>query len=267
MGTRNRFRLDLNLIHKLLENLSGKGATPAEVRAQFPELGGEKVRAIREWADDLDLTCEKGRHDVLTPLGHAALSAKGIGAIRIQEILYYKLATSKDLEVSNALVNSILCDIARSFDPTFSMEEIKSRLMTVDLATEAAPKYLRGEVATTLNALTTPEGLGKLGIVVPIGNSRYRVNPYRPDWRSAAYMLYSSWPENVARVRINEIVQGNNSLGRVFFLTESQVMVLLSKLEQERIITLEMIADLHQLGRNPAMKAQDFLEMLVHDQD
>jgi len=62
------------------------------------------------------------------------------------------------------------------------------------------------------------------------------------------------------------VVSGPNSLGRIFFLTEPQVMVLLSKLEQERALALEIVADLNQIGLNPAMKAEGFLEMLIHDQ-
>jgi len=66
-------------------------------------------------------------------------------------------------------------------------------------------------------------------------------------------------------VRIKEVVSGQNSLGRIFFLTEPQVMALLSKLEQERALALEVIADLRQIGPNPSMTAEDFLEMLIHD--
>jgi hypothetical protein len=47
----------------------------------------------------------------------------------------------------------------------------------------------------------------------------------------------------------------------------SQVMALLSRLEQERAIALEVVADLNQIGINPTMKAADFLEMLSHDED
>ena len=54
-------------------------------------------------------------------------------------------------------------------------------------------------------------------------------------------------------------------MGRLFFLSEAQVMALLSKLEQERAIALETVADLHQIGRNPVMNAADFLEMLLND--
>jgi hypothetical protein len=67
-------------------------------------------------------------------------------------------------------------------------------------------------------------------------------------------------------MRIGEVVTGQNRLGRIFFLSEPQVMALLSRLEQERAIALEVIADLRQIGPNPSMKAEDFLEMLIHDQ-
>jgi len=268
VGTRNRFRLNLNLIHKLLAHIPPEGAIPSAIRGQFPELGDEKVRGVREWADDLELTRQDMRRDFLTPLGQAVLLTKASRVeTEVQEILYYKLATCKDLEVFRALVNVVLFDVSRRFDPTFDVGEIRQRILAVEMMTRAAPKYVQSEVGTALNALTSEEGLGKLRIVVPIDSKRYKVNSYRPDWRTAAYILYDFWPENVSRVRIAEVVSGQNSLGRIFFLTEPQVMALLVKLEQERAIALEVVADLSQIGLNPSMKAEDFLEMLIHDQD
>ena len=200
-------------------------------------------------------------------LGEILLQARGSSAeIRVYEILYYKLATSHALEVCGALVNLVLFEFSRKFDPTFDLAEIRGRIASLEMTTTAATKWIFGEVNTALNALTSEDALGKLGIVVPLGNSRYRVNSYRPDWRSAAYILYESWPENVSRVRTAEVINGHDGLGRLFFLTEPEVMALLARLEQERAVTLEQIADLNQIGLNPAMTAGDFLEMLVDDE-
>jgi len=267
MGTRNRFRLNLSLIHKLLSNIPPEGTTPSALRDRFPGLGGEKIRGVREWADDLGLTRQDERRIFLTPLGQAVLLTKASSVeIKMQEILYYRLATCKDLEVFRALVNVALFDASRRFEPAFDVEEVKRRILAIEMVTRAAPKYVQSEVSTALNTLTSEDALGKLRIVVPIDRQHYRVNSYLPDWRSAAYILYDSWPENTSRMRISEVVSGQNSLGRIFFLTEPQVMALLVKLEQERAIALEVVADLRQIGLNPAMKAEDFLEMLIHDQ-
>ena len=265
MGIRNRFRLDLTLVYKLLDCIPSEGALASQIREQFPELGGDKVRGVREWADDLGLTYRSEQKIFLSSLGKAASLAKSSPLeTRIQEIMYYKLATSDDLEVFSALVNAFLFDVSRTFDQSFDLEEARRRILAL-VETDADPKYVRGEVSTTIGALTSEQGVSKLGIVVPISRDRYRVNSYRPDWRTTAYILYDSWPENTSRMKIDEVISGQNSLGRIFFLTEPQVMALLSKLEQERAIALEVIADLRQIGPNPSMKAEDFLEMLIHD--
>lgn len=267
MGIRNRFRLDLALVHKLVGCIPpDEGVSTTHLRGQFPELGGEKVRGVREWADDLGLTCQRDQQTFLSPLGEAALLTRNSPhETKIQEIMYYKLATNEDLEVFGALVNDFLFDVVRTFEQSFGLEEARRRIPEL-VKTDANPRYVRGEVSTALNALTNEQGVSKLDIVVLTGRDRYRVNSYRPDWRSAAYIIHDSWPENVSRVHISEVVGDRNGLGRIFFLTEPQVMALLSKLEQERAIALEMVADLTQIGPNPSMKAEDFLEMLVHDQ-
>jgi hypothetical protein len=267
VGIRNRFRLNLNLVYKLLEHIPPEGAMPSVIRGYFPELGDEKVRSVKEWAADLGLVHQNARKVFLTPLGKAVLLTRGSRIeTRIQEILYYKLATCPDLEVFRALVNVILFEVSKRFDPIFDVEDTKKQILTVEMATEAKAKYIQGEVSTSLHTLTNEESIGKLTIVVPVSNNRYRVNSYRPDWRSAAYIIYDSWPKNVSRMKISEVLSGRDSLGRIFFMTEAQVMALLSKLEQERVIALEVVADLNQIGRNPAMKAQDFLEMLIRDE-
>jgi hypothetical protein len=266
LGIRNRFSLDLTLVYKLLECIPDEGISAAQIRKQFPELGGEKVRGLREWADDLGLTCQSEQKTFTSQFGKAASLAKNSSIeSKIQEIMYYKLATSYDLEVFSALINDFLFDISRTFDQSFDLEEARRRILAL-VETGANPKYVRGEVSTAIRALTSEQGVSKLDIVVPISRDCYRVNSYRPDWRTAAYILYDSWPENTSRIRIDEVISGQNSLGRIFFLTEPQVMVLLSKLEQERAIALEIVADLNQIGPNPSMKAEDFLEMLIHDQ-
>ncbi|MEA3376690.1 MAG: DUF4007 family protein, partial [Chloroflexota bacterium] len=128
------------------------------------------------------------------------------------------------------------------------------------------PQFLSKRAYIYSDLLSNSSHFGKLGIFVETGDQTVRVNSYRPDWRSAAYILYDFWPENTSRMRTEEVVSGQNKLGRIFFLTEPQVMALLSRLEQERAIALEVVADLRQIGLNPSMRAEDFLEMLIHDQ-
>lgn len=229
-------------------------------------MGQPKARGLLEWGRHLGvIELQEDRNYLITPFG------KSIDKLRNRypyEILYWKLV--KTHRAVSLIVNDFLYNKSRSFSPEFSSAELQRFLQQIssDIG-HPTERDLKSIYLEALNALSEQlKGFGTLGIIVPLNDQKksYRVNSYRPDWRTAAYILYDSWPENTSRVRIKEVVSGQNSLGRIFFLTEPQVMVLLSKLEQERAIALEIVADLNQIGPNPSMKAEDFLEMLIHDQ-
>lgn len=265
MGIRNRFRLDRSLIYRLMTCIPASGASSGTLREELSDLGDDKVRGVREWADDLELTHVTDGRVYCTALGNTALRLKtGTREIKLLEILYYQLAKCSDLEVLSELINGFLPGVRSRFEQCFDANEARQWAIN-HVSTRAQERYVRGEVNTALDALSADRGLGRLAMVVSIGEGRYRANSYLPDWRSAAYILYASWPENTSRVSIGDIVAGVNQLGRLFGMNESTLLSLLSKLEQERAIALEVIADLRQVGLNPAMRAADFLEMLCHD--
>jgi hypothetical protein len=255
------------LIYRYLGFIPEQGKSFAQIRESFPELGTEKVRGLKEWANDLGLTYQTKQVTTLSPLGKLASEFENSPLeSKLQEIMYYKLVTNPDMEVLTAFINNYIYEIYQTIERSFDVENAKNQVLRL-IETKANFKYVRGEVSTAINALVDEKGISKLSLLTKIDQDRWRVNPYRPDWRSFGYMLYDSWPKNTARVRIREIINGQNSVGRIFFMTESNVMLLLSKLEQERAIALEIIADLNQVGLNPSMKAEDFLEMLAHDQN
>ncbi len=235
--------------------------------AEAEGMGQPKVRGLLEWGRHLGvIELQENDTYLVTPLG------KSISKVRIRylyEILYWELV--KGHRVVKIVVNDFLYSKSRLFSPEFSSAELKRFLQEreADLG-HPTERDLKSIYLESLNVLSKQrEGFGTLEMIVPLNDQtkNFRVNSYRPDWRTAAYILYDSWPENTSRMRIDEVVNGRNSLGRIFFLTEPQVMALLSKLEQERAIALEIVADLKQIGPNPSMKAEDFLEMLIHDQN
>ena len=234
--------------------------------AEAEGMGQPKARGLLEWGRHLSvIKLQEDRTYRITPFG------KSINKLRnryLYEILYWKLVKSH--RAVGLIVNDFLYGKSRSFSSEFSSAELKRFLQqrSSDLS-YPTERDLTSMYRESLSALSNQlEGFGTLGMIVPLNDQakRFRVNSYRPDWRTAAYILYDSWPENTSRARIAEVVNSRNSLGRIFFLTEPQVMILLSKLEQERAIALEIVADLKQIGPNPSMKAEDFLEMLIHDQ-
>jgi len=244
---------DTNLLSGIADNLG---------------MGSRKVRDIFEWCNHLGLLVEKSRNSpqYLTTLGQCLASYEGwTNRLPILDILYYSLVTR------HKIIGRIASDFAYTASlrvtPQFSIDEYRNFLISLSSDMDAKPQVILDRGSKFLNALAHPSGFGKMGMFsLTTDRSHVSIRPRVPSWKSAAYILYASWPENVSRMRIKEIVSGQNSIGRIFFLTESQVMVLLSKMEQERAIALEIVADLNQIGLNPAMKAEDFLEMLIHDQ-
>lgn len=260
------FRLDLEGIANCLA-LIHKGKNTRKIIARELGMGEKKVEGYFEWAEFLGLIEDMPRTktQVLKSLGQKLLEfpdfPKNVPAL---EILYALITSNHPL--LERIINHFAYDISRQFDPSFSKGSYKKALLVIGQDFNVNPDFLLKRASIYLDLLVNPTSFGKLAIFVKNNDDSIRINSYRPDWRSFAYILYFSWPENKSRMRISEIASGQNSLGRIFFMTESQVMLLLSKLEQECAIALEIIADLNQVGLNPAMKAEDFLEMLIHDQ-
>jgi hypothetical protein len=244
-----------------------KGVDTRRAIAQTLGMGEKKAEGVLEWAEFLGLIEDRLRTEVqvLSPLGQELLKVPGFPRnTQTLEILYAMIALNHPL--GNRIINEFAYDVSRRFDPSFDKGAFKRALLNIGQDFDVDPAFLSKRAYIYLDMLANPSNLGRLGIFVEHADATFRVNSYRPDWRSAAYILYDSWPVNTSRLRIEEIVSGRNSLGRIFFLTEPQIMVLLSKLERERAIALEMIADLNQVGLNPSMQARDFLEMLLDDQ-
>lgn len=66
------------------------------------------------------------------------------------------------------------------------------------------------------------------------------------SWQDAGRIIYREWPENTSRRRRWEVEE---VLRRFGF---TKIRLLIAKLDRERWITWERIADLDQIGLNPA---------------
>jgi len=259
------FNLDLTNIARVLSLIANGTNTLPEI-AKTLGMGERKVRDSFEWCHHLGHieVLYRSLPQSLTTLGrHLVRDQTWTTRLPLLDILYASL--TREHKIINQIVNRLAYAASLRFSSQFSLHEYRTLLasLTPDVV-DAKPQVILDRSSKYLNALVEPTGLGKLGMFFPTNDRSWvSVRSRIPAWQSAAYILYRTWPENVARVRISEVISRQDSLGRIFFLTETQVMVLLSKLEQEHVIALEMIADLHQIGRNPAMKAEGFLEMLL----
>jgi len=262
------FNLDLANIAGILSLISTGTDTLPEIAGDLG-MGARKVRDIFEWCYHLGLLVEKSRNSpqCLTNIGQRlAAQESWTNQLPVLDILYASLARKH--RIIGRVVNEFAYAASFRILPRFSMQEYDDFLISLVPDVNAKTDVILDRGSKFLNALARPSGLGKLDMFSLAKDRSYvEVRPRTLSWQSAAYILYDSWPENTSRMRTSEVINGQNHLGRIFFLTEPQVMALLVKLEQERVIALEVVADLNQIGLNPSMKAEDFLEMLIHDQD
>jgi hypothetical protein len=268
------FNLDLDNIASVLSLIQGGTDLPSDI-ARSLGMGHRKVRDMVEWCNHLGLLVERPRSSpqCLTDLGQRLAACDGwANRLPVLDILYASLATKH--KIVGGIVNELAYSASLRPSAQFSAQEYRDFLISLAQDANAKVSVLLDRASKFLNAVAQHEGsnqgnlgLGRLKMLSLAKDRSYvKVQPRMPAWQSTAYVLYDSWPQNASRMRISEVVSGRNRFGRIFFLTEPQVMVLLSKLERERAIALEMVADLRQIGPNPSMKAEDFLEMLIHEE-
>lgn len=256
------FRLDLGNVANCAALISAGTNTRSAISEKLG-MGEKKVEGIFEWAEFLGVLESRRRTEVqsLTPLGRKLLEYHDFSTYKqALEVLYAMLMLNHP--IMNKMVNDVLYNVSRRFDPSFDRNAFVGALINASEEYSVNPAFLSKRAYIYLDLLTNPSGFGRLGTLVKIGEESYRIDSHMPDWRAAAYLLYTVWPENTSRIKISSVSSGQDNLGRIFLLSEQQVMVLLSQMEQENAIALEIVADLRQIGPNPSLTARDFLEML-----
>lgn len=261
------FNLDLDIIERVLKIFSNGISSPIDIASELG-MGPRKVRDIFEWSNHLELLCKNPSNSKqsLTTLGQKIIGFNGwTNQQIILDILYTNLVRNHG--VINQIVNDLAYNSTLGALSKITINDYRAFLSSLAPTFDAKVDVMLDRSSKFLNALVQPSGFGNLEIFsLAKDKLSFLVRPKVPAWQSAAYILYSTWPTNVSRLRIDELLRERNSLGRIFFLSEMQILSLFSRLEQERIIALEIIADLNQVGLNPSLRANDLWEMISDDQ-
>jgi len=259
MGQRSplqSFKLDVSQIFRVAD-LIHSGTVSLQDIGQALAIGQRKVRSLREWGCMANIL--EGSRST-TELYPYIRRLKETGKwLQVLQLVYYWLCRN----------NSIMGYVVHGYGGRgkFTVEELNKGLIESDVLSDMSEKNIKKGVNVTLNSLTDSQGLGNLGFIQKAtrGTNWYSVHPQRPDPFVAAYIIYTNWPPNTAKVAIKEIVSGRNGLGRIFFLDEIQVMTILRKLEARGFVKIETVAGLNQIGINPKLTPDDFLDMLINE--
>ncbi len=253
------FKLDLMLLGKILDAVLG-GVTTCEDVARPLGIGEPKVRFFCYWGMVLKLVESKEATEFPYRVTEMYSRLSGhLTDFSIQQVLY-------SLACSNHMILSfIVNDFAwgRFAKATFSFSPVELR-KEASTALGLSEESLKRQIPIHLGTLTGRNGFGNLGLIKK-RRAEYVLCPLQPDPLVAAHIIYTNWPSHTAKVAISEIVSGRNSVGRLFFLDEMQVMTILRKLEARGFVKIETVAGLNQIGINLKLTPDDFLDMLISE--
>lgn len=225
-------------------------------------MGQRKVRSLREWGCMANIL-EDSRSTTKFYLYIRRLNQSG-KRYELMQLIYYWICRN----------NSIVHYIVHACGQTggFATADVVQGIIDSSLLPTTSARNIREGVGVSLNSMvdsTEPasrSGLGPLGLIHKLEErEQYAVHPCIPEPLVAAYIIYANWPLNTAKVAIAEIALGRNSLGRIFFLDEIQVMGILQRLEEQDLVKVETVARINQIGIHPKLAADDILDMLVRE--
>lgn len=261
-GSLQGFRLDLKKVSAVVELISAGITSRAEIAARL-RMGQRKVKSLVEWGCMIDFLDDDSKPSTIYA------KARELDAmnkdLELLELIYFSVCRNN--EAIGIIVNDIAHDLwRRKREPVFGVKEVADTL--VEKSLPHSKGKIESETGNWLNSLAMPEGIGNLGTFVRTrekGRVTYGLQSHEPAPLIAAYIVYANWPSNTAKVAISEIVSGRNSVGRIFFLNEFQVMSVLRELEDRRLVKIETAAGLDQIGVNPEVTSEGILQMIVQE--
>lgn len=256
-----RFRYDINLVVKILDILQNYSKEDIKVKdlAYILKIGVPKVQAFKNYCEICDLIKDKK----LTNFGRYILRFKDNLDIYLP-LLFYKLCRGWDNGghfYYSRIVNNILYDKYYSGDNTIENSEIKEKLMDFKFEYDKIDVKL---VTLVTTGISSDDGFGHLGILTREDKSKFIINYYKPRPLIAAYIIYDIWPKNVTSISFENIIKDEYSLGRIFLLTEDDIIPILSKLHQDNYIKIEDKAGLKQVVKNSNISADMILEEIYN---
>lgn len=223
-------------------------------------MGKPKVTAFLQYMKISDLINDDNS---VTHFGNCILKFKDNIQL-YQSLLYYKICRGWEYGghfYFSRSVNNVFFDYFKEGKRLFTNDDAKSKILDFQ---EEMPKVnekdFKAHTIRVLNAIANEHtGFGKLGLVRRNKNE-YEIGSFKPHYLVCAYILYDRWEKNSSTMEIEEVLNGDYNLRRLFFLTENDMNGIFSKLNQEGFIKLEVKAGLNQVVKDPNRTSEDILK-------
>lgn len=263
LNSGQRFKVENPLIFKMLSEIQKGVCNIDEIRENLG-IGKNKIETYNYYLRIMDLVEYKNKEFCLTDFGNYILKLVDYPDI-YQPLLYYKLCRGWENGghfYYSRIVNNILYNRYFSAENTIENSEIKDKLLDFKSEYEKLDVKL---VSLVTKGISSNEGFGYLGILNQESRSKYTIYSYRPNHLVCTYIIYDRWPKDSTTVSFDSIVYDEYNLGRIFFLTENEVIAIFSKLQQENYIKIEDKAGLRQIAKNPNITTDNILEEILNE--
>lgn len=263
LNSGQRFKVEVPLVINILE-LINRGLSNIEDIRNNLGIGKNKIETFNYYLRIMDLVEYENRQFKLTNFGQYILKFRNNPGIYLP-LLFYKLCRGWDNGghfYYSRIVNNILYDKYFSAENVIDNSEIKKKLMDYEYENDKIDVKLVSLVTT---AISSDDGFGYLGILTREDKNKFSINYYKPELLIAAYIIYDNWPINETTVSLDRVIRDQYSLGRIFLLTEEDVIPILSKLHQDEYIKIENKAGLRQIAKNSNISAESILEEIYYE--
>lgn len=253
--------LDLPLCMEALELYLDANQYANREIAEELGISERKLRAVREWLILLGLLETVKGKSVPTPEAALYRRLYDLDPDPFLELLYYRLCTRNRL--FSGLVNVFLADRVRKYGhPAFRRTDGLQWFLSFFLE-DRSENDLRECFQRFFSPMVRMEdGFGPLTLLEEHGDE-YIVRPHTPHPLVQAFVLYDQ-AAGRASIPLEDVVDGFNSLGRIFFLDRYSVMACLLRLEAQGFAIVDTTAGINQValvaGRTPRSILEELTE-------
>jgi hypothetical protein len=233
--------------------------TPQEITETLG-ISARKLRAVREWLILMGfLRTEKGR-TVPAPDADLLLAISEVDPDSFLELAYYRLCTRNQLMAG--LVNVFLADqLVYSVMPVFKRPDAQAWFLEF-FRESRSENDLRECFNRFFSPLLRSDGFGPLGLLLASPSDRFIMLQHHVPHPLVFAFILAEMAAGRPSVPLDEVVDGFNSPGRLFFLGRQKVLEILIGLERDGLLQLDLTANLNQVGLGGQMSGRALLSQL-----
>ena len=247
IGFSKNFNLERVLLWKVLQLYERTPTIPRNEIMSQAGIGSLKVAGMQGWLSRLGF--RDSREKTITDLGRLLLQHDTHFELHgTMWVIHYQLANDPETEVWHILTNDLVYRRAE-----FTRQDALRLLVEEKGLRSYGDQHLRSDVTIYFNAFTRDEGLGATNFIrEDQGNKGVYIKgkPRGVHPLLVAYVIYSQrarrYPE-ATMIGIDRLLNEDGNVGKVFSLTEEDLLEVIRELHFDKVVDYSSTADLNHI--------------------